>query len=99
MKELSEAQAAQSGCSVDTTEAHSVLPMTKMAATLGHIGGMVMDLATEDENGQKWDLSDLKTEKKNRGETEGGSSVVSISVRSLYHVRNDDVTELHKAQR
>ena len=35
MKELSKAEAAQSGCSVDVAKATSALPMTKMAGTLG----------------------------------------------------------------
>ena len=36
MEELNKAEAAQPGCSVDITKANSSLPMTKMAATLGH---------------------------------------------------------------
>ena len=60
MEELSKTEAAQSGCSVDITKANSPLPMAKMAATLGYKSGLVSDLTTEDENGKKWDLSDLK---------------------------------------
>ena len=44
MKKLSKAEAAQSGCSVDMTNANSSLPMTKMAATLGYKSGFVPDL-------------------------------------------------------
>ena len=62
MKELSKAEAAQSGCSVDITNANSSLPMTKMAATLGFQSGCVLDLTTEDVNGKKWDPSVLKTQ-------------------------------------
>ena len=62
MKELSKAEAAQSGCSVDITKANSSLPMTKMAATLGYKNGLVLHLTTEDVNGKQWDLSDLKTQ-------------------------------------
>ena len=36
VKKLSKSEAAQSECSVDTTEAYSVLPVTKMAVTLGY---------------------------------------------------------------
>ena len=36
--------------------------MTKMAATLGYNNGFVLDLTTDDTNGKKWDISDLKTQ-------------------------------------
>ena len=62
MEELSKTDAAESGCSVDITKANSSLPMAKMAATLGYKSGFVLDLTTEDENGKKWDFSDLKTQ-------------------------------------
>ena len=62
MKELSQAEAALPGCSVDITNTNSSLPMTKKAATLGYKSGCVLDLTTEDVNGKKWDLSDLKTQ-------------------------------------
>ena len=57
-----------------------------------------MDVTTEDENGKKWDVPDLKTQK-NRAEPEGGSSTVISSITSFYHVRHDAVPELHKAER
>ena len=62
MEELSKTEASQSGCSVDITKANSSLPMAKMAASLGFQSGFVLDLTTEDENGKKWDFSDLKTQ-------------------------------------
>ena len=62
MEELSKTEAAQLGCSVDITKANSSLPMAKVAAMLGYKGGFVLDLTAEDENGKKWDLSDLKTQ-------------------------------------
>ena len=62
MEELSRAETARSRCSVDITKANSSLPMTKREATLGYKSGFVLALTTEDENGKKWDLSDLKTQ-------------------------------------
>ena len=62
MKELSKAEAAQPGCNVDITKANASLPMTNVAAKLGYKSGFVSDLTTEDVNGRKWDLSDLKTQ-------------------------------------
>ena len=55
MKDFSKSETAQPGCSVDIIKANSSLPMTKMAVTLGF-------QSTEDANGRKWDLSDLKTQ-------------------------------------
>ena len=48
MTELSRAEAAQSGCSVDISTACSSHPMTKMATTLGYESGLVLDLTTEE---------------------------------------------------
>ena len=62
MEELSKTEAAQSGCSFDITNANSSLPMAMMAATLGYKSGFVLDLTTDDENGKKWDFSNLKTQ-------------------------------------
>ena len=59
---MSKTEAAQSGCIVDITKANSSLPMAKISAALGYKSGFVLDLTTKDENGKKWDFSDLKTQ-------------------------------------
>ena len=93
MKELSKAEAAQSGCSVDITSANSSLPMTKMAATLGYKSGFVLDLTMEDVNGKKWDCSDLKTQTEAEAKLrEEGPWLLALSLPSTVFARRQSLT-------